>query len=52
MDEIDTTGLASPSKSMAYIYGDTDLYLDSTNTSSTTSSPTESPVCNLYTSSL
>ncbi|KAI1808119.1 hypothetical protein F4811DRAFT_336270 [Daldinia bambusicola] len=44
MDEIDvTTGLASPSKSMAYIYGDTDLYLDSTTTSSTTSSPTESP---------
>ncbi|KAI0095457.1 hypothetical protein F4814DRAFT_182710 [Daldinia grandis] len=43
MDEIDTTGLASPSKSMAYIYGDAELYLDSTNTSSATSSPTESP---------
>ncbi|KAI8963688.1 hypothetical protein F5Y11DRAFT_346140 [Daldinia sp. FL1419] len=43
MDELDATSLTSPSKSMAYIYGDTDLYLDSTNTSSTTSSPTESP---------
>ncbi|KAI0386624.1 hypothetical protein F5Y04DRAFT_67829 [Hypomontagnella monticulosa] len=42
MDEIDTVaGLASPSKSMSYIYGDTDLYLDSSNTS-TTSSPMDS----------
>ncbi|KAI1211791.1 uncharacterized protein F4807DRAFT_402853 [Annulohypoxylon truncatum] len=44
MDEVDTiaTGLASPSKPMPYIYGDTDLYLDSSN-ASTTSSPMDPP---------
>ncbi|KAI1107122.1 hypothetical protein F4804DRAFT_241983 [Jackrogersella minutella] len=43
MDEIDTfASLASPSKSMSYRYGDTDLYLDSSN-ASTTSSPMDSP---------
>ncbi|KAI2473257.1 hypothetical protein F4781DRAFT_427670 [Annulohypoxylon bovei var. microspora] len=44
MDEIDTitAGLTSPSKPMSYIYGDTDLYLDSSN-ASTTSSPMDSP---------
>ncbi|KAI1140405.1 hypothetical protein F5Y05DRAFT_316507 [Hypoxylon sp. FL0543] len=43
MDEIDTVAnLSSPSKSMSYIYGDTELYLDSSN-ASTTSSPMDSP---------
>ncbi|KAI0144002.1 hypothetical protein F4776DRAFT_661102 [Hypoxylon sp. NC0597] len=43
MDEIDTVAnLSSPSKSMSYIYGDADLYLDSSN-ASTTSSPMDSP---------
>ncbi|KAI1402055.1 hypothetical protein F4819DRAFT_300604 [Hypoxylon fuscum] len=43
MDEIDAvTGLPSPSKPMPYMYGDTELYLDSTNTS-TISSPMDSP---------
>ncbi|KAI6092318.1 hypothetical protein F4821DRAFT_160738 [Hypoxylon rubiginosum] len=43
MDEIDAvTGFTSTSKSMPYIYAETDLYLDSTNTS-TSSSPMDSP---------
>ncbi|KAI1389786.1 uncharacterized protein F4822DRAFT_428128 [Hypoxylon trugodes] len=43
MDDIDNiVGLTSPSKSMSYVYGDADLYLDSTNTSAT-SSPMDSP---------
>lgn len=44
MDEIGAAaGYTSSSKSMPYIYGETDLYLDSTNTS-TSSSPMDSPV--------
>ncbi|KAI0179120.1 hypothetical protein GGR52DRAFT_570020 [Hypoxylon sp. FL1284] len=43
MDEIGAiAGLSSSSKSMPYMYTETDLYLDSSNTS-TTSSPMDSP---------
>lgn len=50
MDEIDAvTGFTSTSKSMPYIYAETDLYLDSTNTS-TSSSPMDSPVGSLCSS--
>ncbi|KAI2606059.1 uncharacterized protein GGS25DRAFT_371690 [Hypoxylon fragiforme] len=43
MDEIDiTAGISSPSKSMSYMYRETDFYLDSSN-ASTISSPIDSP---------
>ncbi|KAI1380870.1 hypothetical protein F4677DRAFT_441200 [Hypoxylon crocopeplum] len=43
MGEFDSSAnVSSPPKSMAYIYDNTDLYIDSTN-SSTTSSPMDSP---------
>ncbi|KAI0896762.1 hypothetical protein F4806DRAFT_440231 [Annulohypoxylon nitens] len=44
MDEVDSiaASLASLPKPMSYIYGDTDLYLDSSN-ASTTSSPMDPP---------